>query len=175
MRERGVRVSYVEGNRDFHIKPVYEGPVFDLVTSGSVVEEFGGRSVLAVHGDLANARDTQYRAWRRFSRSRPFWWIFSLVPRGRRFALAESLENRMRATNLQQKQSFPEDEVRAYAAPFLGAGHDAVVLGHFHLEEDLAALPPSPPGRICVLPFWKDDRRYLRLDRRGDLRFERLG
>ncbi len=72
MRERGVRVCYVEGNRDFHIGSLYEGAAFDLVTDGSLVEEFGGHNVLAVHGDLANTRDSQYRAWRRLSRSRPF-------------------------------------------------------------------------------------------------------
>ncbi|MDX1389450.1 MAG: hypothetical protein R3344_09695 [Acidobacteriota bacterium] len=173
MRHRGMRICYVEGNRDFHIGPLYEGTVFDLVTGGTLVEEFGSHSVLAVHGDLANTRDAQYRVWRRFSRSRPFWWIFNLVPRGRRFALAESLENRMRVTNLQQKRTFPEDEIRSYAAGFHAAGHDTVVLGHFHIEKDLEADAPSPPGRTLVLPYWKDDRRYLRVDRAGEIRFER--
>ncbi len=79
----------------------------------------------------------------------------------------------MRATNLQQKRTFPEDEVRAYAAGFHAAGHDAVVLGHFHIERDLETRPPSPPGRTFVLPYWKDDRRYLRVERGGDIRFEK--
>jgi UDP-2,3-diacylglucosamine hydrolase len=172
MRERGVRVAYIEGNRDFRIKPYHEGGAFDEVVTGNLVERFGGRSVLAAHGDLANTRDTQYRVWRSLSRSRPFWWIARAVPRGRRFAVGEWLENRMRSTNLQQKRAFPEDEVRAYAARYFSEGHDTVVLGHFHIEKDLEARPPSPPGRLFVLPFWRDGYRYLRVTRHGDVRFE---
>ena len=78
----------------------------------------------------------------------------------------------MRSTNLQQKRAFPEDEVRAFAARCFAEGHDTVVLGHFHVEKDLDAQPPSSPGRIFVLPYWKDGYRYLRVTRNGEVRFE---
>ena len=84
----------------------------------------------------------------------------------------EGLEERLRRANLDFKQEFPETDVRAYAEGFLAHGYDAVILGHFHVEKDLAATPPSSPGRILVLPEWKEGRRYLRVTSRGKIRFE---
>jgi len=159
-------VRYVEGNRAYRVG-AYRGTAFDDVTGGGLEERFGGKSIWAVHGDLANANDRQYRAWRRLSRSAPFWAAFRLLPRGRRIRLAESLETRMRRSNLTYKRRFPEEEIRAYAAPRLAA-HDAVVLGHFHVEKRLDA----PAGTIFVLPEWRESRRHLRVTPGGEMGFE---
>ena len=171
LRARGVVVRYLEGNRDYRIAGAYRGTALDDSTDGGLVEEFGGKRIFAIHGDLANPSDKQYRRWRRFSRSGLFWLFFRLLPGGRRQKLVHDLERKMRSTNLEYKQSFPDQEVRDYAAGFLAEGNDAVVLGHFHIEKDLGAEPPSPPGRILVLPEWKEGRRYLEVDSDGQIRF----
>jgi UDP-2,3-diacylglucosamine pyrophosphatase LpxH len=90
-------------------------------------------------------------------------------------ALAERLERGMRASNPEYKRAFPEDHVREYAAGFLRDGADVVVLGHFHVERDLTAQPPSPPGRIVVLPEWKTTRRHLRVGSDGVIEFVKSG
>ena len=59
------------------------------------------------------------------------------------------------------KREFPEAMVRGYAAARFRAGHDIVVLGHFHIEKDLAG---EAGGRILVLPEWKGSRRHLEID-----------
>jgi UDP-2,3-diacylglucosamine pyrophosphatase LpxH len=165
-------VRYLEGNRDFRIRMGHEGDALDEATDRGIVERCGGTSVFAIHGDLANAADRRYRTWRRFARSRAAWGLFRLLPLRRRMAAAEALERGMRGSNLEFKRAFPESAVREYAAAILARGHDAVVLGHFHVERDLEAAPPSPPGRILVLPEWKGSRRHLRLESGGALRFE---
>jgi UDP-2,3-diacylglucosamine hydrolase len=172
LRHRGIQVRYLEGNRDYRIGPSYAGTALDEVSDGGFVETAGGRRIFAIHGDLANPTDRRYRTWRRVSRSAPVWALFRLLPPRRRLVLAERLERKLRETNLDYKRTFPEEEVRCYAAGFLRAGHDTVVLGHFHLERDLQTAPPAPPGRILVLPCWKDTRRHLRVTPAGDLRFE---
>ncbi len=172
LRRAGVIVRYLEGNRDFHVGATYTGDAFDEATDRGVTERFGPRSVFAIHGDLANPHDRRYRAWRRVARSRAAWAAFLLVPPRRRQEAAEAIEARMRASNISFKGSFPEADVRAYAAGFLAAGHDTVVLGHFHVERILDAEPPSPPGRIFVLPEWKGSRRYLRFGADGRATFE---
>jgi len=172
VRAAGTAVHYVEGNRDYRIADVHLGRDFDRVTSAGLDVACGPVRIHAVHGDLANVRDRQYRSWRALSRSAPFWWLFRCVPRGRRRALTESLERRMRRTNLRHKAAFPEDDVRRYAARLLAGGSDVVVLGHFHERHELEARPPSPPGRIVVLPLWKDGRSHLRARPDGSLRFE---
>jgi UDP-2,3-diacylglucosamine hydrolase len=172
MRRDGIVIRYIEGNRDYRIGDTYVGRALDDSTAAGVEESIGGRRLFAIHGDLVNPRDRQYRTWRRLSRSRLAWMILRGVPRRRRMRFVEGLEDRLRRANLDFKQEFPEADVRAYAAGFLGRGYDAVVLGHFHVERDLEASPPSPTGRILVLPEWKEDRRYLRVTARGEIRFE---
>ena len=168
LRERGTMVTYIEGNRDYRIGDAYTGLAFDEVVSESWATRVGPTSVWAAHGDLVNVRDHQYQTWRRFSRWAPAWRLFTLVPSGPRLRWADRIEQRMRATNLANKVTFPEDLVRTYGGRALGQGHDLVVLGHFHLERDLAA----DAGRIVVLPSWRDERRFLRIDATGDARFE---
>ncbi len=171
LRRRGLVVRYVEGNRDYRIGPAYSGTGLDDATDLGIVERWGGVSLYVAHGDLANERDRRYRAWRRVSRSGPVWMAFNALPRARRLRLAEGLEARLRATNAAYKREFPEASVRGYAARRLQEGHDAVVLGHFHVERDLAARPPSPPGRILILPAWKGSRRHLRVSAEGEVSF----
>lgn len=171
LRRAGLGVVYVEGNRDYRIARAHARDALDVATDGGVVERFGGLSLFAIHGDLANRRDRQYRTWRRVSRSAPFWLAFNLLPRATRARIADGLETRMRGTNLEYKREFPEAEVRDYAAGYLGQGHDVVVLGHFHEEHRLEAVPPSPPGRIFVLPEWKQSRRHLRVGPDGTVEF----
>lgn len=168
LRQAGVAVHYVEGNRDYRIGEAYEGSAFDTVAGDSLTIECGGTRVWAAHGNLVNLDDRQYRTWHRLSRSAPLWALFRLIPGGSRAGVAERIERRMRATNLDYKASFPEAMVRRYAEPQFAAGHDLVVLGHFHQEHDL----PTEDGRIIVLPSWRDARRFLRITAAGHAAFE---
>ena len=168
LRRRGVVVRYLEGNRDYGIARCYTGVAVDEASDAGLVERFGGTSLFAAHGDGINPADRQYRLWRRVSRSAPVWWMFRLVPATRRARLAEALERRLRATNVGFKSHFPESAVRSWAARHLAAGHDAVVLGHFHVELDLTA---AGRGRILVLPEWKGSRRHLQVRTDGSLAF----
>lgn len=168
LRRHGVVVRYLEGNRDYRIGAAYAGFAVDDANEDGIVEHFAGHKLFAVHGDLANLADRQYRRWRRLSRSGVVWRLFNLFPRRRRRRLAETLEARMRSTNLDFKQVFPEAAVRAYAAPYLEASHDAVILGHFHVEQDLRV---ETGGRILVLPEWKESRRHLRVGPAGEVEF----
>ena len=171
LRANGTEVHYLEGNRDYRIAPLHEGATFNAVSGTGLREDWGPRAIWAAHGDLVNRGDLQYRTWRRLSRSTPFWWIYSAIPRGRRFAIAESIERGMRATNLEMKRAFPDVLLRAYANEHLPAAGGAVVLGHFHVERELTAGPDGA-GRIFVLPEWKGSRRHLRVTAAGEMRFE---
>lgn len=157
LRARGTTLRYIEGNRDYAIRARYTGTAFDDVAEGGIEESAGGRRIFAIHGDLVNESDRQYRRWRKLSRSRPFWWTFRSLPARVRHRLSQSLESSMRSSNQGFKRAFPEESVRRYAAGLLARGYDAVVLGHFHVEKEL-------DGRIFVLPEWRESRRHLRVD-----------
>ncbi len=171
LRRRGVSVAYLQGNRDYRVAALHLGTALDASPETGLVERHAGRSLFAVHGDLVNEDDRRYRAWRRVSRSRAAWALFNALPAGARLRLADALRQRLSRTNLAYRRRFPEDAVRRFAAERFREGHDAVVLGHFHVEKDLAAEPPSPPGRILVLPEWKGSRRHLRVGADGEIGF----
>ena len=171
MRRQGVVVRYIEGNRDYRIHQCYAGDAIDDGSTRGIVEEFGGLTISVTHGDLVNPSDRQYRLWRAISRSAPLWALFSLLSQRRKLRIVRSFEARLRGTNLAFKQSFPEAEVRRYAERILSRGHDAVVLGHFHVEKDLQCAAPGGAGRLLVLPEWKGSRRHLRVETDGEMRF----
>jgi UDP-2,3-diacylglucosamine hydrolase len=171
LRSDGIMVRYLEGNRDFRIARAYAGRAVDDAPHGGIEERFGGKRLFAIHGDLTNPKDHLYRLWRRVARSPVTWLALRAFPPRRRFRIIEGLEDRLRRANQEFKQEFPESHVRSYAAQFLARGNDAVVLGHFHVEKDLEARPPSAPGRILVLPEWKGGRRYLRVTHDGHVQF----
>jgi UDP-2,3-diacylglucosamine pyrophosphatase LpxH len=164
LRRRGVVVRYLEGNRDYRIAGAYVGTALDDAPVSGLVERIGGRSIFAIHGDLANPADRQYRAWRRLSRSLPLWSAFQALPASVRLRAADRIETSMRSSNARFKAAFPEEVVRRYAETFLRQGHDAVVLGHFHVERALE-------GKIFVLPEWKESRRHLRVAPHGEIEF----
>jgi UDP-2,3-diacylglucosamine hydrolase len=171
MRDGGTEVHYLEGNRDYRIASAHRGGAFDEVGDEGIREDWGGRSIWAAHGDLVNRNDLQYRAWRQVSHSAPAWWLFAMIPLARRFAIAESIERRMRTTNTGMKREFPDALVLAYAARYLTTPTAAVVLGHFHVEKELRT-GPTREARVFVLPEWKGSRRHLRVTSAGEMRFE---
>lgn len=164
IRERGVETHYIEGNRDFGIGPTFVGDVFDTCGELGLALRVPDRSLWAIHGDLANTEDRQYRAWRGFSRWAGFWGCFNLLPARPRLALAQRLERRMRGTNLARKREFPTRLISEYAAGFVELGHSDVVLGHFHEERHWTL---DGGANVYVLPEWKGSRRHLLADAAG--------
>ena len=69
LRRRGLRIDYVEGNRDFFLAGSPYADAFDEVASEIAFED-GGVRYLAVHGDGLVADDWQYHGWRRLAKSR---------------------------------------------------------------------------------------------------------
>ena len=167
LRRGGTVVRYVEGNRDYRVGDLHAGTAFDEVSESGVVERVPGGTLLAVHGDRVDRADRLYRAWRAISRTRAAWLLFHAIPRDRRLGVAEGLRRRLGHGARRYRSAFPEGEIRRFAAGAFRAGHAAVAIGHFHVERDLEAEPPSPPGRILALPEWKGSRRYLRVGEDG--------
>jgi UDP-2,3-diacylglucosamine hydrolase len=154
VRQRGVRVDYVEGNRDFFLA---EGPYrecFDSVGSECSFEA-GGVRYLAVHGDGLNDRDRQYLAWRWLSKSGPVRLVMRGVPRRVVGRFVDAAEQRLSRTNFKHKSEVPEVAIRRYGTRRLAEGHDVLLLGHFHEPRSFKV----PGGEIRLLDAWFRSRR----------------
>jgi UDP-2,3-diacylglucosamine hydrolase len=154
LRQRGLRIDYVEGNRDFFLAGSPYAHLFDAVTL-EVAFTAGGRRYLAVHGDGLNDRDWQYRFWRRLSKSRPVEWGVRAVPRALARRLVASTEERLSQTNFKHRAALPEAAIRAYAERRLAEGHDVLLLGHFHEPRTFAVAG----GEVRLLDAWFRSRR----------------
>jgi len=173
LRVRGVRLGYVEGNRDYDLRAAYQGnPFHDLAEEGMGIA-FGGRRLYLSHGDQVNRRDHLYLLWRRLAKGPVIRRAFRYLPVKLAKRLAGGLERRMAGTNLRHRVFFPENECRAYALKTGEAGSDTLVLGHFHLERHLV-FDETPSGRVevFVLPAWREGRRFLKIGSDGSATFE---
>lgn len=149
LRARGVRVEYIEGNRDFFLAGGAYAELFDLVGNETSFEA-GGKRVLAIHGDGLNDRDWRYRFWRWLSKSAPVRFFVLHLPAAWARRMVHSTEARLADTNFKHRRTLPERSIRAYAERRLREGYDQVILGHFHEEHRL----PVEGGEAWLLDAW---------------------
>ncbi len=150
----GLRLDYIEGNRDFFLAGSPYAALFASVGS-EVAFATGGRRYLAVHGDGLNERDRQYRFWRWLSKSRPSRWAMRRLPGWLAGWTVHRVERELAQTNFEHKTRVPDEAIRRYARRRLAEGHDVLLLGHYHQERrwDL------PEGAVWLVDAWFRSRR----------------
>ena len=154
LKTNGLRIDYIEGNRDFFLASSPYRDAFDTVgLETSFVA--GGVRYLAVHGDGLNDRDWQYRAWRALSKSRPVEFAMRTLPRKLAHRLVASADQKLANTNFKHRAKIPEAAIRAYAEKRLAEGHDVLLLGHFHEPRTWQVQG----GEIRLLEAWFTSRR----------------
>lgn len=150
--ERGVRLDYIEGNRDFFIAGSRYAEIFATVGT-ELAFSAGGKKYLAVHGDGLNDRDRQYLFWRWLSKSLPVRWSMSALPSRLAERLTYSAEARLAETNFKHKREIPKEAILRYGERRLAEGFDALILGHFHEPRTWAA----GGGEVRIVDAWFND------------------
>ncbi|HSG41193.1 MAG TPA: UDP-2,3-diacylglucosamine diphosphatase [Thermoanaerobaculia bacterium] len=153
LRRQGVRTEYVEGNRDFFLAGSRYADAFDRIALETSFEA-GGVRYLAVHGDLLNDRDWQYRFWRGLSKSAPVRFAVRSFPRKLAHRLVHSTERKLSQSNFKHKKVIPESVIRRYAERRLAEGYDVLLLGHFHEPR----VWTVPGGEVRLLDAWYKSR-----------------
>ena len=154
LRDAGVKVEYVEGNRDFFLEKSPYARYFDRVAT-EVSFAVDGRKYLAVHGDGLNEEDRQYLFWRWLSKSPPVRVSMLRLPGGIARRLVGSTEKHLAKTNFKHKDALPERAIVAYGRQRLAEGYDALLLGHFHEPRRFEV----PEGEIRIFDAWFNSRR----------------
>jgi UDP-2,3-diacylglucosamine hydrolase len=136
----GKKVLWIEGNHDFFIRKLLE-PLGIEVIDGEIERRYGEQRVYLAHGDLVNARDTDYLKWRAFTRNESKRRIFALLPDWParslflRWAQSKSRESRNR-----NRDKTPTAELkglyRAFARKKFEQGYAGVFLGHCHIADE---------------------------------------
>ena len=157
----GLKITYVEGNRDFGISRLSEKP-FAEVYPNSLERSWNGKNMHVEHGDLVNGSDKQYRVWRKISKNRFTYSLPRLIPSRILSRVAQWLEEKMKNTNLKYKTFFPEKDYEKFCVNCIEKGAEIVIVGHFHRESKTEFQ--TKDGRrafCCNLPGWENGFRYL--------------
>ena len=159
LRDSGIGVHYVEGNRDFFLKGSFaEDAVSDVALEYSV--EAGGRKYLIVHGDMINDRDLPYRFWRAASKNPVSKFALKLVPRKTARKFVDGVEKKLSKTNFKHKSRLPLELLEAYGRKRSDEGFTHIVFGHFHEKLVL----PSDGATITILPPWYETGEAMAID-----------
>ena len=149
VRDGGVPIHYVEGNRDFFLEGSFvEDAVTDIALEFEVAA--GPRRYLIVHGDMINDRDWQYRFWRRASKNPVSKLGLMLIPGRTARKFVDNVEKKLAQTNFKHKSRLPVDLMEAYGRKRGAEGYTDVVFGHFHNK----VVMPAGDTTITVLPPW---------------------
>ena len=161
--DRGVSVSYVEGNRDFFLKGSYVERYFREVVDEQIFEQ-GGRRFLLTHGDLLNEADIPYRFWRALSKNPVSRAVMHLVPRKAGNRLVWKIEAWLYRSNFKHKSRLPVEMIRSFADRRFRQGVDVLLLGHFHKSwsEKVGS------GRVEILPAFVEERRWMEIGEDGE-------
>jgi UDP-2,3-diacylglucosamine hydrolase len=158
VRDRGLPIHYVEGNRDFFLKGSFvENAVTDIALEYAVPA--GERKFLIVHGDMLNDRDWPYRFWRRASKNAITKLGVNLIPKKTARKFVDSVEQRLSSSNFKHKSRIPVELMEAYGRKRGGEGFTHVVFGHFHNK---LVLPGTTT--VTVLPPWYETGEAMVID-----------
>ena len=171
LRRNGLRLYYVEGNRDFYLKRVHEGVTFDVVSEGMMQAAVGPFRLCLSHGDTVNRADLFYRFWKTVSKNSIAYRLLSLIPAPIALPLTKRMERTLKQTNLRFKGDFPEQDCRNFARRAFEQGIDFVILGHFHREFFARFADGHPTRVLAVLPSWREGWRHFYLTAAGDFGF----
>ena len=167
LRDGGVPVHYVEGNRDFFLEGSFaEAAVTDVAMEYSV--RAGGKNYLIVHGDLINDRDLPYRFWR-FASKNPFSrFALKLIPKKTARNFVDGVERKLAKTNFKHKSRLPLEQFEHYARKRSAAGYTDIVFGHFHQK----FTQPMGGATVSILPPWYETGEAMVIDpESGDFTF----
>ena len=162
LRENGVRIGVVEGNRDFFL----DAPELAAELDWSGLEyEFsaGSRRFRLVHGDKVNLRDLQYRFWSRVSKSWPARVWARLLPRPVAVGIVRTMEARLAETNRRFRYKKPLVSLRRAAVDAWSNGIDVLLWGHFHTNWEYSRDEKA----AIILPAWLDTGKSALVDARG--------
>jgi UDP-2,3-diacylglucosamine hydrolase len=129
LAQKGTKIFYVHGNRDFLISKLYADQCAMTLLTDPTVVEVDGKKVLITHGDLLCTDDHAYQTMRKVFHNPWVQKIFLALPRSWR----ENIGKRMRDRGpLMKPESVMDVNADALLASFRNHPAEIMVHGHTH-------------------------------------------
>lgn len=160
LRDRGIAIHYVEGNRDFFLRNSFvEDSVTDVGLEYTIPA--GTNRYLVVHGDMINDRDWPYRFWRRVSKNPISRLGVDLIPKKVARNFVDSVEKKLAGSNFKHKSRLPVELMEQYGRKRAREGFTHVVFGHFHQKVELDVTRSM---KVTILPPWYETGEAMAID-----------
>jgi UDP-2,3-diacylglucosamine hydrolase len=165
LREAGVPVRFIRGNRDFLLGEDYARRAgFEILPDPAVVV-LHGKPVLLMHGDLLCSDDTAYQAFRAQTRD-PRWqaqFLAQSLPARLAFAQHARAASRAHQSGLAAQgamETITDATPATVAETFARYGVDRIIHGHTHRPK----VHDGADGTRIVLGDWYEQGSVLRVD-----------
>ncbi|HET9951312.1 MAG TPA: UDP-2,3-diacylglucosamine diphosphatase [Candidatus Eisenbacteria bacterium] len=159
LKRHGVPVTYVGGNHDFWIGDYLRREIGISFHDEPIPLSIQGRKILLAHGDGLGPGDAGYKLLKGVLRARLSRFLFRWIHPDVGIPIASGTSHTSRRHAPRRARSDEELET-TLGGPFFEAGHDAVILGHYHRP-----LHRSAPGRdFIILGDWIHGRSVVRLE-----------
>jgi UDP-2,3-diacylglucosamine hydrolase len=168
LRDAGVPVYFIRGNRDFLLGEDYARRAGMTILPDPAVVMLLGKPTLLMHGDLQCTDDTAYQQFRAQTRD-PAWQArFQAQPLPARIAVAQQARAASRAhqSGLQSQgtmETITDVAPATVEATLRRHGIDTLIHGHTHRP----AVHDEAGGRRIVLGDWYEQGSVLRVDASG--------
>lgn len=167
LKERGVKIIYIEGNHDFSMGRYFTETLKANVHSESLDFSIDGKRLFLAHGDTVSM-SPGYRLWRAYLRS-PLFRLMAWIARPKNvWKIAMGLSDKSRKKTYTDKSNRTDAILREFAGKKLAEGFSAVVLAHSHV----AGVHREGKGVYANPGSWANDMSYLVYDK-GGFRVER--
>ena len=169
LRDTGVPVYFMRGNRDFLLGRDYARRAGMTILPDPAVILLHGETVLLMHGDLLCSDDVAYQAFRAQTRNPQWQAQFLSQPLAARLAFAQSARAASQAhqAGLQQQgalESITDVSPQAVEATLRRFGIDTLIHGHTHRPGTHSLDIDGSACRRIVLGDWYEQGSVLRAE-----------
>jgi UDP-2,3-diacylglucosamine hydrolase len=167
VRDAGVPVYFMVGNRDFLLGPAFAARAGLTLLDDGTVHDIHGRRTLLMHGDVLCTDDVAYQAVRKQVRT-PEWQAQILaMPLQARRAFAAKAREDSKAHTGNTMESIMDVNADAVAEAMRKAGVTRLIHGHTHRPAVHDFQLAGTPAQRIVLGDWYEQGSVLRVDADG--------
>ncbi len=166
LAKNGSRITYIEGNHDFHLGAFFSESLGIRVCVNELVEDWNGRRVYMIHGDLGNPKQLGHRLFRALTRQPAVAVGLKCIPQSFLFRVSSSashMSRRYRPLGPEVEQKI-RNIYRGAAQDLFKKGYDVVMMGHTHLPDDLTVSVDGRSCRYLNTGDWVKHFTYLEFD-----------
>ena len=168
LRDSGVPVYFMRGNRDFLLGDAYAQRAGVTILPDPSVVLLHGKPTLLMHGDTLCSDDVAYQQFRAQTRHPDWQRKFLSQPLAARVAFAQQARAASQGRQSELKAQGAMDAITDVTpatvdATFARFGVDTIIHGHTHRP----AVHAHPGGKRIVLGDWYEQGSVLRIDASG--------